>query len=278
MIDIKTALTEGALLLNKTSPSARIDAEILLVLTLNTTRTYLYTHPETPLTKQQLDHYSHLLSQRALGYPIAHLTENKEFWSLPLLVNNETLIPRPETELLVQLALSQLHLVEFAHILDLGTGSGAIALALASERPHWEIHAVDNSATALAVAKKNAINLNLSHIQFSQSNWFDAIPLAPFDAIISNPPYIATNDPHLLQGDVRFEPSNALTSGQYGLDAITHIIQHARPYLKPNGFLLIEHGFEQKNAVTELFNKWDYKNIQTWQDWQGNDRVTGAIS
>lgn len=276
MINIKASLIHGHESLEQTSSSPRIDAEIILALVLNTSRTYLYTHPEVTLTDLQWQRYQHLIHQRELGHPIAHLTGSKEFWSLPFIVTSDTLIPRPETELLIELTLTLMGSASDAQILDLGTGSGAIALALASERPTWAVQAVDSCGAALHIARKNASNLNLHQVHFHLSNWFESIPMQTFDAIISNPPYIAENDQHLEEGDVRFEPRQALTSGLEGLDAITEIIKTGIKYLKPGGFLLIEHGFSQKKAVTALFNQCSYSNVQSFKDWQGNDRVTGG--
>jgi release factor glutamine methyltransferase len=254
---------------------ARTDAEILLAHVLNTTRTYIYTHPEKELTKKEFNLFQRLIARRSLGMPVAYIIGTREFWSLPLKVNEETLIPRPETELLVEITLNLLSHYLNAHVLDLGTGSGAIAIALAKERPDWQVTACDCSKGALKTAKKNAKFLDLHNIQFCYSNWFSQIKESKtFHAIVSNPPYIAANDPHLISGDIRFEPPLALIGGTNGLTALEHIIQHSLARLKPNGLLLIEHGFDQKFAVTSMLNNYGYQDVQCWQDLQGHDRVS----
>lgn len=278
MINTQSALLYGKTHLEKTSPSPRIDAEVLLAKVLETTKTILYTYPEVILTPPQWAKYEDFIAQRALGHPIAHLTGSREFWSLPLMVSADTLIPRPETELLVELTLQELGSIQIARVLDLGTGSGAIALALASERPEWLIQASDVSEKALAVAQKNALNLNLKPIQFIQSNWFEFIPVQVFHAIVSNPPYISENDSHLLEGDVRFEPKSALTSGPSGLDAIRMILSKAKRYLVPRGALFIEHGHDQKHEVESIFKQTGYDGICCYQDFSGHDRVTVGFS
>ncbi|STX41262.1 HemK protein [Legionella donaldsonii] len=277
MIDIKNALLQAITKLETQSTSARLDAEILLAHVLLKTRTYLYTYPDANLTQAQWQTYQRLVDQRSQGVPVAYLTGTREFWSLPLKVCEDTLIPRPETELLVELTLAQLADKPQAEILDLGTGSGAIALAFASECPDWQITACDFSQGALQTAEENAARLGLGNVCFCHSDWFEKISAQQhFDAIVSNPPYIAANDPHLAEGDVRFEPSLALVSGEDGLTAIKHIIKHSIARLKPGGLLLLEHGFDQKFAVMSMLNEYGYVQVQCWQDWQGNDRVSGG--
>lgn len=271
---VKAALIYGRLSLEEFSPSAQLDAEVLLGFVLNSTRTYLYTHSEDELLEPQWQHYQKLLVQRVAGNPIAYITGTREFWSLSLNVNRHTLIPRPETELLVEQTLFVLGASKNARILDLGTGSGAIALALAFERPEWDIYAYDQSPQALAVAKKNALDLDLQRVHFGLSSWFESIPSQAFDVIVSNPPYIAEQDPHLQQGDVRFEPRTALVSGATGLDDIEVIIANARRYLANGGWLLIEHGFDQIKSVTDLYARYHYTGIQSVKDMQGHYRIT----
>lgn len=276
MTDIKCALQEGVRLLNQHSQSARIDAEALLTHTLNVSRTYFYTHPEQLLTPKQTELFQGLIRQRAAGIPIAHLTNFREFWSMPLRITPTTLIPRPETELLVEIVLAMVGKQPGASILDLGTGSGAIAIALASERPDWHLFACDISEAAVQVARENVVHNGLSNIQISQSDWFKSVPEGLFTAIVSNPPYLAATDPHLQQGDLRFEPPGALVSGSDGLVALTHIIKEGYSHLVPGGLLLLEHGYTQGAAVAQLFQQHGYQSIQCWQDLQGHDRVSGG--
>lgn len=276
MTDIKHALQYAIHVLTSSSPSPRIDAEALLSHTLNVSRAYLYTYPERPLTNQEAAHYETLIKQRLDGHPVAYLTGSREFWSLPFHITQEVLIPRSDTELLVEMTLNQLASMTSATVLDLGTGSGAIAIALASEQPNWHIFAIDTSPSAVKLAQTNATHFNLSNVTTLQSDWFSAIPDRLFDAIVSNPPYLAVDDPHLKQGDLRFEPENALVSGPEGLNDLTIIIQESYAHLTPGGILLIEHGFEQGLAVTQLLHHHGYEQIQCWQDVQGHDRVSGG--
>lgn len=260
--------------------NTRLECEILLAYTLKKSRTLLHTHPEYFLTIDELQHFQNYLKQRQQGIPIAYIIEHKEFWLLKFKVNNTTLIPRPETELLVELTLNKFKHLKNATILDLGTGCGAIAITLAHEKPNWQIIATDISYEALQIAQENAINLNCHNIRFIHSDWFAAIdPKQKFDAIISNPPYISPTDPHLNNGDLRFEPKIALVSQDNGLADLKYIIKNSLRNLHINGLLLIEHGYQQKNQISTIMTKYNYKNIKTYQDWQNNDRVsTGNYS
>ncbi|MBI2785846.1 MAG: peptide chain release factor N(5)-glutamine methyltransferase [Legionella longbeachae] len=266
MINIRTALGKNP----------AFETEILLCHALNKNRAYLFAHPEELLTQTQLEVYQKLMAKRAQGIPIAYLTGEREFWSLNLKVNQHTLIPRHETERLVELALEHIPNQANTYILELGTGSGAIALALAKERPHWQIIACDISEEALNIAKENAQILKINNVSFYQSNWFNKIPQRLYHAIVSNPPYIAEQDPHLQEGDLCFEPRNALVSSQEGLADLQYIINQGHKYLLPNGLILLEHGFDQKFKVRTILNELRYKNVQCWQDLQGQDRVSGG--
>lgn len=275
MIQIDKAIQQGMAALSM-SPSARMDAEILLAFVLNKNRAYLYAHSDATLTADQSRHFEETIEKRKTGIPIAYLVGSRDFWSLSLKVTPDTLIPRPETELLIELSLSFFDEKKTMTVLDLGTGSGAIALALGSERPNWKIIAVDSSNQALEVAKENKNRLGLKNIDFYLSNWFDDISFEQFDLIVSNPPYISKSDEHLNQGDLRFEPLQALVSPDEGLRDIQHIIKKGLDWLKPGGLLLLEHGFEQKPQVASMLNNYGYYQIESYQDIQGHDRVSSG--
>ncbi len=256
--------------------SARLDAELLLAHCLNKKRSYLYTWPERTVDAADYHCFSQLLQQRLQGTPIAYLLGYREFWGLELHVSPATLIPRPDTEWLVELALAKIPPHQPAHILDLGTGSGAIAIALAKERPLATVLATDRSRAALEVARSNAARLQLDNLQFLQADWFQTLPACAFDLIVSNPPYIATDDPHLQQGDVRFEPLSALSSGTDGLDDIRHLVSAAPRFLAPEGWLLFEHGYDQGAVAGDLLRTAHYREVSCHPDWGGNDRVSGG--
>lgn len=265
-------MAEAAQQLMRSSESARADAEILLAHCLQKPRIWLFTWPEKEVDAKIAAAFQHLLAERQRGVPIAHLTGQREFWTLNLKVTPDTLIPRPETELLVETALEKA--ADKHTLLDLGTGSGAIALAIAHERPDLHITATDFSPAALAVAEENARLHNIGNVRFSLSNWFSALPTQRFDVIVSNPPYIEDNDPHLRAGDVRFEPLTALTAGADGLDDIRHIVQAAPSWLAEGGWLLLEHGYNQGQAVIALLQAAGFRQVRCLPDLAGNDRVS----
>jgi release factor glutamine methyltransferase len=255
------------------SDSARLDAELLLAHTLCADRSYLYAYPENTLSPEQQQGFAALVKRRAQGEPLAYITGKKEFYSLLLDVDDSTLIPRPETELLVDVALQTLP-ESPCKVLDLGTGTGAVALALAHERPQWELLAVDCEPRALALAQRNAQALGLTRVRVMQSHWFAGIPEHDFDLIISNPPYIAGSDAHLQQGDLRYEPRRALVSADHGLADIKQISAQARLHLKRGGYLMLEHGCRQGEAVRESLLSHNYQAIHTFHDLENRERVT----
>lgn len=259
------------------STTPRLDAELLLAMVLKVSRGYCYTHPEQALTAEQQLHYQELIQRRLGGEPIAYIIGKQAFWNHDFIVTPATIIPRPETELLVQLLLAELPTESELQIADLGTGSGAIALTLAKERPHWHLTATDFCEEALAVAKLNAQKLQVNNVQFSQGSWCLALPQQTYHAIVANPPYIAADDPHLTWGDVRFEPQTALVSGPDGLSAMREIITNAGDYLHNGGHLLLEHGFDQGQAVRDLLQSCGFTRVQTERDLAGHERVTSAI-
>lgn len=274
MHSIKSVLAEAVETLATVSDSALLDAEVLLSLALNKPRSYLRAWPDRLLQPEQLAAFKAFLEQRRKGMPIAYITGNREFWSRDFQVTPDVLIPRPDTELLIELSLDLIPRDKPARIIDLGTGSGIIAITLAAERPLAQISATDFSLTALQIARHNADKHHIHNIQFYHSDWFADVPKTKFNLIISNPPYIAEDDQHLQQGDVRFEPQTALRSAEQGLRDIRIIADTARGYLAPYGHLLIEHGYDQQQQVQALFKNFHYDKVQTYTDLSGQPRVT----
>lgn len=255
------------------SPTPRLDAELLLAHALGKSRSYLHTWPERELETKQLERYLAAIVRRQAGEPVAYILGQQGFWSLELEVASHTLIPRPDTELLVETVLALLPATPAA-LLDLGTGTGAIALALASERPAWRLTGVDRVVEAVALAERNRLRLNLNNASFIESHWFSALAGQRFQLIVSNPPYIAADDRHLAEGDVRFEPSSALVAGADGLDDIRLIIQQAPNYLQAGGWLLLEHGFDQAAAVRELLSARGFSAVESRRDLGGHQRIS----
>lgn len=259
--------------LSAISPTADIEARLCLCHVLKVTNTYLYSHAQRQLTDTEQAELNQLLSARLTGQPLAYLFGYWHFYDLKLQVNPSTLIPRPDTELLVEQALS-LALPTDAKVLDLGTGTGAIALALAANRPRWQLTAVDYIAEAVALAEQNRQQLNIPNVAVVQSNWFDAINGQRFDLIVSNPPYIDPSDSHLSA--LRFEPITALTASQHGLADLRHIIEQAPAHLTTGGWLYLEHGYDQAEAVRGLLTAAGFNQVQSQRDYGNNWRITGG--
>ncbi|MCK5720867.1 MAG: peptide chain release factor N(5)-glutamine methyltransferase [Thiomargarita sp.] len=273
MSNIQKILTESIQLLTQ-SDSPRLDSEILLCHVLGVTRSYLYAWSDKQLSIEQYSQFKILLNRRIKNEPIAYITGYKEFWSLNLQVTKATLIPRPETELLVEQVLTRLTTNSQKQIIDLGTGSGAIALAIAKERPYCHILATDSSKAALKIAKKNAKSLKLTQVNFIHSHWWKNLNTIKVDIVVSNPPYIAINDSHLNQANIQYEPKSALIAGKYGLNAIQEIIAESYFHLKSKAWLLLEHGYDQEKSVCKLFLQHKYKAIKTYYDLNNIPRVT----
>lgn len=263
--------------LESISDSSRLDVEIILCHILQKNRTWLFTWPDKLLSPEQLQLFDTYFLRRKQGEPVAHIIGQREFWSLPLAVNNSTLIPRPDTELLVETALelfAQDEPGKVRHCLDLGTGTGAIVLAIASEKPHWQLLGMDKSADAVALAEQNRARLNFNHVTILQSDWFAQLDVQQFDVILSNPPYIDPQDPHLDQGDVRFEPRSALIADNHGLADIEVIIRDSWNYLHKDGWLLLEHGYDQGAVVRELLSTRGFVAVETRRDLGVNERIS----
>ncbi|MEE1895730.1 peptide chain release factor N(5)-glutamine methyltransferase [Metapseudomonas otitidis] len=255
------------------SPSPRLDAELLLAAALGKPRSFLHTWPERLVSGEAAERYASYLERRRQGEPVAYILGHQGFWSLDLEVAPHTLIPRPDTELLVETALALVTLPQ-ARVLDLGTGTGAIALALASERLGWQVTGVDRISEAVALAERNRERLGLGNAAFRESHWFSALGAERYDLIVSNPPYIAAQDPHLALGDVRFEPSSALVAGADGLDDIRLIVSQAPAHLNAGGWLLLEHGYDQAAAVRELLAREGFEAVESRRDLGGHERIS----
>jgi release factor glutamine methyltransferase len=273
---VSAVLREAVSLLIDSSETPTIDARVLLEYVTGLDHAAILAAPDRTLDEATLARFRALLERRRAGEPIAYITGRREFWSLDLEVTPDTLIPRPETELLAERALQLVPADARWDIADLGTGSGAIALSIASERPHCQVLATDRSDAALAVARRNAARLRIANIEFSCGPWCEALGERLFDLIASNPPYVADDDPHLREGDVRFEPVSALRAGPAGLDELKTIIDCARSHLKPGGWLLLEHGYDQGEAVRALLADGGYDAITTHADLAGHERFSEA--
>ena len=271
---LNDAIVAATAQLKNSSPTPALDAQVLLAHSLGQDRTYVIAHARDDLDTDTQKRFEQLVTKRLGGTPVAYLTGKQEFWSLPIMVTVDTLIPRPETELLVELALEKIPEYENSSILDIGTGSGAIAIAIANERENASVVASDSSAQAIEVAMRNANQLELDNIKFVEGATFDPLVNKIFDLVVSNPPYVPENDPHLTQGDVRFEPRSALAAGHDGLDVIRQIVEQAIDYLVPQGWLMIEHGYDQESAVEKLFERAGFEEIECYRDLSGQPRVT----
>ncbi len=277
MTSIAALLADGQNSLSG-SESPLIDAQVLLCHVLNVNRSYFYKSPEEIISEQQQIKYSDLIEKRRQGIPVSHLTGQREFWSLDLKVSKNTLIPRPETEHLVEAALTIINQGKIQQIADLGTGTGAIALSIATEIsnsfPDCLIIATDISAEAQKVADHNLKKLHLKNVTLKKGNWCEALGDLMFDLVVSNPPYIAENHPCLNEGDVQHEPMLALISGEDGLNAIREIIQNAPASMNPDAWLILEHGYDQKEAIQQLLHDRGFQMIETRQDYANLDRIT----
>jgi release factor glutamine methyltransferase len=249
------------------------EARILLGHVLRRDRAWLAAHGDEPVSARDATAFDALARRRRDGEPIAYLTGRREFYGLELEITADVLIPRPETELLVQLALVRIDPDEPKEVLDLGSGSGAIALAIASERPRSTVLGVDSSDAAVALALRNASRLSLGNVSFIASDWFNEVPKKRYDAIVANPPYVAAGDPHLSEGDLRFEPPAALAAGADGLAEIRRIVAEAAAYLSPGAWLLIEHGYDQADAVQAMLRNAKFGDVQSRRDLSGIPRI-----
>lgn len=275
VVSVQAALKNATLRLAACTESPSLDAQVLLAFVLNASRTSFIAWPEKLLSEEQVSQYEHLLLRRLAGEPVAYLLGRKEFWSMNLRVTPDVLIPRPDTEILIEAVLAAYpSLTATLCVADLGTGSGAIALALARERPLWEVHATDLSEKALHVASQNAQEFGCVHIAFHQGNWCNALPLKPFDVLVSNPPYLSEAEWPQYEAGLRFEPKNALVAADAGLADIRALLEGAKAYLKPGARFFMEHGYQQAKAVTACFQTAGFGEVETLTDAAGLPRVT----
>ena len=273
---IRQALQLARQSLAETSPTADLDAQVLLCHVLQCNSAHLLAWPEKPLDESQQRHFLQIIEQRRQGHPVAHLTGQREFWSMDFMVDESTLIPRPETETLIEYVLENHSHHNSLKLLDMGTGTGAIAIVLAKENPGWQVHACDISPQAIQLAKRNRDKHEINNLTLVKSDWFSDIDGTDYDMIISNPPYIDADDPHLNQGDVRFEPASALISDNQGMKDIEHICSQAKGHLKNAGWLIVEHGYDQAEKVADCFTKNGYGEITQKQDLSGHIRMTAG--
>jgi len=271
---LKASQQRLSLELSIDADEASVDVRLLLQQVLNVNHAWLISHPDDALSADKINVFNTLLDRRLAGEPMAYILGQREFYGLNLKTTSATLIPRPDTEVLVESALAKIPTDISTNILDLGTGSGAIALAIASQRPLANITAVDFSEEALQVAQENAASLNLNHVAFIQGSWFAGLANCKFDLIVSNPPYIAKDDVHLQRGDLRFEPITALASGKDGLDDIRMIVANAPQHLNQNGWLMLEHGYDQADVVSRMLVDRGFTQVSHALDLAGIQRVT----
>ncbi|MFO7639898.1 MAG: peptide chain release factor N(5)-glutamine methyltransferase [Candidatus Competibacteraceae bacterium] len=276
MVILRELLADAARRLAAVSDAPRLEAEVLLAAALDRPRAYLHAWPERTPEPDQAARFAAWLERRRNGEPVAYLLGRREFWSLDLEVTPDTLIPRPDTELLVELALARLPLARSVSVADLGTGSGAIALALAVERSRARIIATDRSPTALTVARRNARRLGIDNVEFREGHWCEPLAGARFELIVSNPPYVATTDPGWRRGELRYEPSAALAAGADGLEALRAIIRQAPDHLQPDGWLLLEHGYDQGEATPALLRERGFTEVHDHQDVAGLSRASSG--
>lgn len=253
-----------------------LEARVLLCHVMRRQAAYLIAHADEALESEQAGAFNALITRRAAGEPVAYITGGREFFGLDFHVTPAVLIPRPETELLVELALARIPESSACHVLDLGTGSGCVAISIARRRPKSRVTAIDQSREALALARENARSLDVRNVEFDSGKWFSGLGARRFDVVVSNPPYVAEGDPHLMEGDLRFEPPLALCGGRDGLDAIRTIVAEATAHLCADGWLLFEHGSDQASACRTLLLAADFKAVASWRDLSGHERVSGG--